>query len=309
MECEPRQFEELPELVQSKLRQGALFNSPDFVNLWAEESGKPLYWIITDRNEIAMVAASVSFGRGPLVRLQAMPDGLYCRPLLIIASTDKLSDYYNLLWSTITNSGYARVHLVDFENSLTNIENAEILSCETSIAEISSADWLPPDKKLQSEIRKAERENIKSKKMTTQSQLDSFFGLMELTERRHGRKPKYSREFFSALFDLSQSDSRVDWTIVMVEGKAAASHINLIDKDLLLNWQVYFDKEFSWLKPNQYLLAQAARRAYTYGVRKLCLGATPEDAEGVQAYKEKWGGQPHCYQTLVYHRKGLGWIK
>jgi CelD/BcsL family acetyltransferase involved in cellulose biosynthesis len=132
---------------------------------------------------------------------------------------------------------------------------------------------------------------------------------MEQTEKRHGRKPKYIRSFFTALFDLAQKDDRIDWTIVQVENRAAASHINLIDNDQLLNWQVYFDKDYSWLKPNQYLLVQAAQRAYTVGVTKLCLGATPDDADGVAAYKKKWGGQPHRYQTLVYHRKGLGWIK
>lgn len=309
MECQRFQYDDLPELVQDQLRRASLLNSPEFVKLWSEASGQSVYWVLIEAGEIAMVTPSVTFGSWPLRRLQAMPDGLYCRPLLINNSGEKLSAYHKLLWSTMTNSGYARVHLVDFENKFSATPNAEVLTCEASLAEISSADWLPPDKKLQSEIRKAERENIRIEKMTTDSQLASFYELMEMTEKRHGRQPKYRRSFFASLVELARSDNRIDWTIVMVDGKAVASHINLIDGNQLVNWQVYFDKAFSWLKPNQYLLCEAARRAYSVGVKKLCLGATPDKAEGVKAYKEKWGGRPHRYQTLIHRRPGFAWIK
>ena len=94
----------------------------------------------------------------------------------------------------------------------------------------------------------------------------------------------------------------------MTDGAAAASHINLIEGDMLVNWQVYYDKQFSSAKPNQYLLIDAIRRGYNAGVRRVNFGATPDDAEGVRNYKEKWGGTPYSYQTLI-HRRGLGRLR
>ena len=71
------------------------------------------------------------------------------------------------------------------------------------------------------------------------------------------------------------------------ENDVAASHIYFIDNDTALNWQIYFNKKFSSLKPNQYILFTMARRLAAEGVRYLNLGATPPEASGLETYKNK----------------------
>jgi CelD/BcsL family acetyltransferase involved in cellulose biosynthesis len=122
--------------------------------------------------------------------------------------------------------------------------------------------------------------------------------LMEKTEQRHGRRPKYTPAFFESLAGLAVTDERIVWRYVEHDGRAAASHIFLRDGNMLLSWQIYFDKTFSFLKPNQYLLHDTATRLAAKGVTTLNLGASPEGAAGLATYKKKWGGEVYRYRML-----------
>lgn len=302
-------FSSIPEKFGQQLSDNSLLNSPRFISLWEAMGGRPLYWTVLDSDSrVILTVGSVEF-RKPLRRsLQMLADGLYFRPIFQEFPDEVISQAKEVLWNTIRSKGYGRVHLVDFDNSLNSLDASDLIEGETLIVKIETPDWLPPDKKLLSERRKAERENIAVVKFDCDKHFDRFMELMSHTEARHDRRPKYNEQFFKSLARLSETDWRVDWTYVEVDRQPAASHINLIEGDMLINWQVYYDKQFSWLKPNQYLLIDAVRRGWDRGVRRVNFGATPKTAEGVRAYKEKWGGQPHHYRTLI-HRKGIGWIR
>ena len=49
------------------------------------------------------------------------------------------------------------------------------------------------------------------------------------------------------------------------------------------------------------MLFEAAKQLSKRGIRFLNLGATPEDAEGVRVYKEKWGGVEYTYHCYIKH--------
>ncbi len=150
-------------------------------------------------------------------------------------------------------------------------------SCETTLVDISDPEWVPPDEKLRSEIRKAEREGITMEPFEWGRHHEHFLRLMEATERRHGNPPRYPPEFFRRLADLAGRDDRVHWVWCEHEGKPACSHIYILEGGMLQVWQIYFDKAFSFLKPNQYISFAMCRRMAARGIYPTQPGG---DAEG-----------------------------
>jgi len=74
---------------------------------------------------------------------------------------------------------------------------------------------------------------------------------------------------------------------------------------MLLGWQMYYDRQFSRLKANQFLIQRMCREAYRHGVRRLNLGGTPEAATGTDFFKQRWGG--YTYEYTGYELKqGIG---
>ncbi|MCK4462016.1 MAG: GNAT family N-acetyltransferase, partial [candidate division Zixibacteria bacterium] len=159
--------------------------------------------------------------------------------------------------------------------------------------------------KLQSEIRKAERAGAKIERLDAVAHMESFLQLMQATEQRHGRRPRYPPQFFSALAELAAEDDRVVWYWCEHEGRPVVSHITFIEGDTALHWQVYYDKAFSFLKANQFMLWQLIGELRPRGVHRLSLGASPPGASGLIDYKAKWGGEEYAYNCYV-HKSGLG---
>ena len=159
---------------------------------------------------------------------------------------------------------------------------------------------MPADRKLRSKLRKAERENVKIQPFCRESHMKGFMHLMEETERRHGRKPKYSAQFYNALALLQSHDDRIIWLWCEHDGRPVVSHIRLIEGETALCWQVGSDKSLSYLKANQYMLWYLVGELKRRGVRRLNLGASPPGASGLVAYKSKWGGERYDYNCYVY---------
>jgi hypothetical protein len=289
--------DDLPVSLQTLVDQYALFSSRGFARLWEAMGGRPVYWIAGDTDAPEAILCGVEFGWGALKRFQSMPDGCYSR--LVRADKQVKDDAASAaLLGAIAKAGYAKFHVYDYCGSFEAAHGIEVTECHTSLVDISSPDWQPPDRTLQSEIRKAERDAVTSASFDADRHMDAFLKLMIQTEQRHGRRPRYTREFVCRLAHLAQADDRVVWKVVEHEGELAASHINFIDSGLMLNWQVCFDKRFSFLKPNQLLLYSAARYAAGRGIRVLNLGTSPEDAETLVTYKRKWGGEDYAYRCL-----------
>jgi CelD/BcsL family acetyltransferase involved in cellulose biosynthesis len=92
---------------------------------------------------------------------------------------------------------------------------------------------------------------------------------------------------------------------VSSDSHLAAAHVFICDRDTSHNWQIYFDKSSSPLKPNQAITAHAVETFRSRGLKYLNLGATPPDAVGVSQYKQKWGGREYAYQVFEF-RSWLG---
>ncbi len=295
---------ELPDDIAIRLREASLFSSPEFARLWTAQGGSDVYWIAGEKSSPTAVLTGVEFGRKPSRRFQSMPDGLYSR-LVVFDDAADVGEVSHSLLEGLEGAGYLKLYLTDYYGSFVDAAGFESVECETGLVDISQSDWLPPDKKLQSEIRKAEREGVVPLPFDPARHFESFTSLMEATEKRHGREPKYSEEFFRRLAELAERDSRARWVVVEHEGVLATSHIFLIDAEQIINWQVYFDKKFSFLKANQFVLYSMAREYAAQGIRYLNLGASPPEAGTLSDYKQKWGGESHKY-TCLQRKSWLG---
>ncbi len=290
---------DLPASLREILQSVSLFASPDFLAVWQTRNGKGVYWCVENDGTLTILPG-VEFGTGMFVRFQSLSDGLYSQPISLQGSTivTMPESHITALLAAIANHAYMKTWVYDYYHSFQNITGFTATACETHVIDITSPTWEPPDATLRSEIRKAERENIQIERFALSRHFDSFLVLMKSTEQRHGRKPKYSTDFFRALAKLAEKDPRIIWKQCTYEGKAAASHIFFVEGKLALHWQVYFDKTFSHLKANQAILIHTIRELQQRGITTLGLGASPPDAEGLRSYKEHWGGKPYQYQCI-----------
>ncbi len=90
------------------------------------------------------------------------------------------------------------------------------------------------------------------------------------------------------------------WIIAIeIDGAMAASQINLIWGDTLFNWQVVSDLGFRQVKPTYLLHDAMIAYAQNQKLRKINLGASPPEAEGLIEYKERWGGTEIGYDIMT----------
>ncbi|MFZ1684462.1 MAG: GNAT family N-acetyltransferase [Candidatus Zixiibacteriota bacterium] len=281
--------------LDKAMRIASLLSNIQFADLWRAQGGTPAIWQIRDHDKVIAALLGVEFRFSPLTRFQAMPDGLYARPWIDAAISLRRSDILEALTQGISRHSYARTHLADLDAELDPGKDWSRLDCETTMVEIADPAWEPPDPTIRSEIRKAEREGIVVTPFDSTKHMTGFLTLMQQTESRHGRQPKYSSQFYRELAGLAESDDRIQWIVAERGDELAASHIYLLDRDTALYWQAHFDKKYSFLKPNQYMLALIAAQLRPRGIRKLNLGSSSGGSESLQAYKEKWGGVTHPY--------------
>jgi len=288
-------LEDLPENITTRLNTLSLFTSAGFAALWRAIDSVPVFWTVEKDNKILAVMPGVERGRGILRRFQSMPDGLYSRIMFAPDTGIDRREILRTLAASLVSAGYMKLYINDYYRLFEDRTGFNELVSKTTLVDISAADWRPPDKKVQSEIRKAGREGVVVDDFNFEKHFEKFIQLMRQTEQRHGRRPKYPARFFEALARLAREDKRIRWVMVERGNEAASSHIYFIDRDMVLNWQIYFNKKFSSLKPNQYILYTTARQLAAQGVKYLNLGATPGDASGLETYKDKWGGETYRY--------------
>lgn len=292
--------DQIDEDVLESLTGDSLLQSKPFASLWECTAGKVIFWAAWQDSEIVALLPGVEFGMRPMRRFQAMPDGLGGGILMRSQNTTLHDQATGAILKAVAEAGYLKVYITDFDNRLKLPSDYSLLPCSTTLVDISDADWMPPDRKLQSELRKAEREQVIIQPFRPESHLKDFTILMEATERRHERKPKHTARFFEALAKLDATDDRIIWLWCEQDGHPVVSHICLVDGKTALHWQVCYDKAYSFLKANQYMLLQLISRLKKLGVTHLNLGASPPDAEGLIEYKSKWGGERYEYNCYVY---------
>lgn len=287
-----------------RLSSDSFFASPEFAELWRTMSGRPVYWTITDDNKPAAILPGVEFRSGPLTRLQAMPEGCYGRLLVEQRLCEKTQEYAEATIGRLVGK-YTKLFIFDYSKTIPADARLNLEAAKTIVADISGGNWEPPDKKERWAVRKAEKDGLALGGFDKARHLDSFMQLMADTERRHKRRPRYTRSFFEALADLSINDNRVRWVVCELENQLLASHIYFVEQKMLFYWQSYCDQKGMELRANDFLLGNVAMQSSAAGLDQLNLGSSPTEAEGLRQFKLKWGGRVHTYPIYTY-RSTLG---
>jgi len=278
-------------------------SSEAFQQVWVANGGRPIVFAAYEDDKLAATLAAVEFGHGPLRRVQAMPDGLYADPLVANECLGRSGLILEALLSYLRDN-YARVHITDFDGDLPRPSGFDLVEQATIVVPVADPDWRPADRKLGQQIRKAIREERRAVDFDAACHMEPFLMLVAATSERLGRE-FYSTDFFQRLARAAAEDDRIVWKWFEHDGNPVSSHIFLVHRDVFLHWHAFFDPERSHLQPNKFIPFQVAGGLVDRGIRMLNLGATPGDAPGVEEYKNKWGGRPHHYRTLV-SRRGLG---
>lgn len=294
------------EIISNKIEpftSDSFFNSYGFMNLWRHLGGKAVYWVAENAGKKVAVMAGVEFGIKPISRFQAMPDGCYGR--IFFTDDDKVNrpEIVKLIMKTLADAGYLKTFIYDYYRNFSEHNSFDSFECKTHLVDISSPDWQPPDRNIRLEVRRAVKEGIVVMPFNFNEHFNPFLKLMHDTEKRLARPPKYPADFFKALARLAEKDNRVQWLWCEHNGKAAASHIYFIESNSIFAWQIYFDKQFSFLKPNQYMLFATAKSMSQEGIKYLNLGSSSPTAASVISYKKKWGGEQYIYNC--YYRKSF----
>lgn len=289
----------LPDPARASLTRLSLYSSPAFAAVWKAKGGAPVFWTYEQDGRVAAVLPGVEFGSRPLARFQAMPDGLPGRIAFLDCEPSEQDNIAKSLFTAVRNHGYARVYITDFYDDYGTGYDFKGEPQETGVVALTDEGWLPPDKTLQSEIRKADREGVVVQPFDRARHLAPFLALLRATEQRLGIKPRYPDAFYAALADVSTTDNRIVWTMVEHETNAVASHIYLLDADTALYWVSCLDKEYSSLKANQAMLYAQSKQFMASGISRLNLGQTPPDSDSLSTFKAKWGAKPYRYRCYT----------
>lgn len=293
-------FERINEFISD-----SFFSSKPFMECWEKENGKGVVWTVEENNTVLAILCGIEFGVKPFCRFQSMPDG--CFGGVIINSNIKydISLVKRQLLDKIMSFGYMKVFIYDYFDSIQPIDAYKTFEIQTQILYLSDESIIPQDRKLKGEIKKAQIEDVSIERFEKEKHFDKFLKLMKMTEDRHQRKAKYSASFFEKLAKVSKENNKIFWLWCEHDSKAVASHINIIDRNVCLNWLAYYNKEFSYLKSNQLMESHLIEILRNRNINKLNMGASPENAVGLVKYKSKWGAKKKTYKC-IFRKSWLG---
>lgn len=302
---------DLPLSEWSSITGGSIFSSPEFAGVWRAANREEAFFLEEEDSVIKAGIVGVVFGKRILRRYQSMPDGLQGGPYFIgDYSYDQKDRFMQYFFRWLKSKGIIRadIHNPSIELDTESFRKREAM---THVITFNGESYNPPCSKIREHIRAGKRREGQIEILDDEKYLDKFYNLVLITEKRHGRKPRYSIGFFHRLLRIALKDSRILWLMVLSEDKMIGSRICFIEGPQMLTWQYYSDKKFTHLKPGYLLLDYIIDYAFENDIKTLNLGASPADADALIDFKERWGGERHNlpYYTYLSHIGKLvyGW--
>jgi hypothetical protein len=234
----------------------------------------------------------------------AMPYGTYGEAVLAEGTNGNTRDeFYVHLVKYLKKGRFSRISITDFDRTLSEMVEPFLRPRDlfTHIIYLDTENGhTPPDKKIFGHIRSGERADTEICRVRTRDQLNEFYKLYEMTEKRHGAiRNLYSKHFFASILKHLGDSDMMSWTCLNSEGQMIGSKINFIFNGSMFNWQTVWNYEFRHLKPNHVLLSDSIRMAVENGISTLNLGSSPSDAHSLIDFKERWGGVKVDYDSYL----------
>jgi CelD/BcsL family acetyltransferase involved in cellulose biosynthesis len=230
----------------------------------------------------------------------SMPYDTYGELILRDNGDESQKDLFNTNMIRFLKEGrFSRISITDFEGNLSEI-GEPFLTWSPAFTHVinldSSSDYHPPDERILDQVRNGLKSGTTRKAIRTGADLDSFYTLYKMTEKRHGqRNPLYSRRFFETILASLRDSEKLYWNSLLEGGRMVGSCINFIHRDTLFNWQNVSDYSKRHLRPNHVLISDAIEYAIGRGLKKINLGASPPYAHSLIDFKQRWGGEKVDY--------------
>jgi lipid II:glycine glycyltransferase (peptidoglycan interpeptide bridge formation enzyme) len=148
----------------------------------------------------------------------------------------------------------------------------------------------------QRKIRRAEREGLREQVGRSESLLRQFYGLQQLTRRRHGVPPQ-PRSWFRNMIDCFGEALQI--RLAFRGDQPIAGILTLRHKNSLVYKYGCSDAEFNNLGGTHLLFWRAIQDAKRLGLHQFDLGRSEVNNDGLITFKDRWGA---TRSTLNYLR-------
>ena len=202
-------------------------------------------------------------------------------------------------------SGFAQIHINDFYGASEHLNSdlfrpqqcfTQILSCPDGVFGIP--------KKASVEIAAGEQEGGEVIVCRDAALIDRYIELYHLTDFRHGiQKHIYSKYFLTTLFNTIMGTDCLYWNGILFENRLVASQVHFFHGSTQIYWQAVSHPDFRQFRPDYRLLSDAIACGLKRGIQTINLGASPEDADGLIAFKKRWGGERQTYNILSHQSR------
>jgi CelD/BcsL family acetyltransferase involved in cellulose biosynthesis len=152
---------------------------------------------------------------------------------------------------------------------------------------------------IQRKIRRAEREKLCYEEGRSESLLNDFYGLLELTRRRHHLPPQPKKWFQNLVSCLGDA---IKIRIARKDGRAVAAMLTVRYKDTLIYKYGGSDTCYNKLGGMHLLYWTSIQDAKASGLRYFDLGRTDANQFGLITFKKRWGTKE---SLLTYSRYAL----
>jgi hypothetical protein len=222
-------------------------------------------------------------------RLVSLPFSDHCEPLT--SSLDETESLIDDLRRRVDGKIWNYVE-VRFSSSC---PPAERLLSESARYVFHKLDLRPSENELfrklhkdcvQRKIRRAERESLLYEQGSSERLLDLFYGLVQITRRRHGLPPA-PLAWFRAL--VASFGDRIKIRVASKNGIPVAGLLTLCHRKTMTYKYACSDARYYHAGGNALLLWKAICEAKSEGFEELDLGRSDADAAGLIAFKEHWG--------------------
>lgn len=298
-------------------RHGSFFQTIGWVDVCVTGLGsaaEALFFCAYDNDRLVAGMPAVVNKMYGLKTIDSMPNGTYGGPLFSYELDNAgRMEFNSFLDQYFDGKNFSRVAVIDFADSLSEWKAAgfDRNTHFTHIVELDSdGAYKPPGKKTTAEIRAGEKLGGVIGRINDRGDVARFYDIYLATVKRHGiKKPLYDLKFFEAILNIPGRTDTLYWTALTVDGEMIGSQINFLYGDTLFYWQAVSLYEKRIFRPNYRLLFDAFSRAVERGLKRVNLGASPPDAEGLIFFKERWGARQVEYQSITYRstlRKIIG---
>ena len=209
------------------------------------------------------------------------------------------------LWNRATEIAHDRdvdyvlLRGVDTVPDASGIETEhQYVTFELPLTEGTDAVWDGCETRFRNGVRKAEKNDITTRRVTSTAGLREYYDLFLATMRGHGTPP-HSFGFFQRMYDWLGTDDTVRLYLAEYDETVVNGALVFVFGDRAYYWSAVSEYEYRDLNGGSLLLWQAIKDAADDGCAVFDLGRTREGS-GVYHYKKSLGGSKQTLNDVYY---------